>query len=80
MDEFPEMPNYLLIDDNNHYIFNTLSLPQLKECWIICEKQKIYCHPNSVFQPLIDRDMRMLVAELKKYKKYGTCRMAAVKR
>jgi hypothetical protein len=64
----PSFPEYVKTDDESHYVFEGLSTIQLKECWSICEQQKRYCHAESVFQPLIDRDMRIIVSLLKNRK------------
>jgi hypothetical protein len=65
--EFPMMPDYVpRRTDGGGYDFSGLSLPQLKECWVVCERQKAHCHADSCFQPLIDADMRELVPLLKK--------------
>lgn len=63
------LPSYVPVV-NNRYSFDSLSLSQLKECWIACEKQKMACHPDSGFQPLIDRDMRE-IAKLIKVRRNG---------
>jgi hypothetical protein len=71
-EEFPQFPEYLrgVTDFYPHFVhWDKLSVLQLKECWSVCEQQKRYCHPESVFQPLIDRDMRKIAEEIKKRKK-----------
>jgi len=53
-------------DPDNYADFSALSLEELKERWVQCEQDKIYCHPQSGFQSLIDSEMRALVREIKK--------------
>ena len=66
--KLPNLPDYVPLDEKNNYIFSGLTTEQLKECWSICEQQKRACHPESPFQPLIDEDMREIVAQIKKIK------------
>lgn len=64
------MPDFLKVNIcTNEYIFTGLTIAQLKECWIACEMQKHYCHPESVFQPLIDQDMRTIKEEIIKLRR-----------
>lgn len=68
--EYPEFPDYVRHESFPVHVthWEELTLPQLMECWVICEGQKYACHPESPFQPLIDADMRQIAQMIKKKK------------